>query len=363
MTMTRFALRQRGLTITELMVSVAISIVVLSALVYVYVGSRGAYRTNEAVARVQETGRFALEWIARDIRSAGYFGCASRATSIEIYTRSGAGAIPFGAGIWGYEDGAGFSTTATPRTNPTSIPHVRGDVLVLSFMDDSANIRVVEQDAQNANIKVAPTTPFQKDDDLLATDCQRAALFNATNISGGNCNVGGGPFGCTTIVHAATGNNPHRIPSFGRDGRAIVARLARVGYFIGTNRGGRPSLYRFETSGQAVPVPAQEVVENVEDIDFLYGVDTNSDGAVDAYADAAAVTAANQWDRVLSVRVSLVAVSSEAAATPRQQEIYLRDTSGDTVVDSQSPRMAGTADQRRLRQTFTSTVALRNRLS
>lgn len=358
MTMCKLAARQRGLTITELMVSVAISIVVLSTLVYVYVGSRGAYRTNEAVARVQETGRFALEWIARDIRSAGYFGCASRATSIEIYTRSGAGAIPFGAGIWGYEDGAGFSTTATPRTNPTSIAHVRGDVLVLSTLDDSGIVRVFEQDAQNANIKVTPQPSFQSGDDLLATDCQRAALFNATNISGGNCNAGGGPFGCTTIVHSASGNNPHRIPSFGRDGRAIVARVVRVGYFIGTNRGGRPALYRFQSNGAT-----EEVVENVEDIDFLYGVDTDSDGAVDAYRDAAAVTAANQWDRVLSVRVSLVAVSSEAAATPRQQEIYLRDTSGDTVVDSQTPRMAGAADQRRLRQTFTSTVALRNRLS
>lgn len=350
--------RQRGLSIVELMVSVAISVAVLSSLTYVYVGSRGAYRTNEALARVQESGRFALDWITRDLRGAGYLGCLSRATSLEVYTRSGAGAIPFGAGIWGYEDGSGFIRTGTSPPNPTTIDHVRGDVVVISkLLDDGPIVRVIEQDATNANIKVNVSgANFVDGEDLVATDCQRAALFNATNVAGGNCNTGGGNFGCTTIVHSASGNDPHRIPSFGRDGRAVIARYARIGYFIGNNRAGRPSLYRFQTSGVA---RTEEVAENIEDIDFLYGVDTNADNAVDAYRTAAQVTAANQWDRVLSVRVSLVAVSSERGATPARQVVYLRDSNNDTVVDAQSPRGEG---DRRLRQTFTTTVALRNRL-
>ena len=89
----------------------------------------------------------------------------------------------------------------------------------------------------------------------------------------------------------------------------------------------------------------------------LFGADTNGDGAVDAYLTAAEVTAANRWDRVYSVRVSLVAVSTEAVTNSGSQVIYLRDTDGDTVADAQT-----TAADRRLRQVFTTTVALRNRL-
>lgn len=359
----RPSLRHRGLSIVELMVSVAISVSVLSALTYVYVGSRAAYRTNEALARVQETGRFAIEWIARDLRAAGYMGCLSRATTLEVYTKSGAGAVPFGAGVWGFEDGAGFSRTgSTPPSNPTSIDHVRGDVLVISrLIETDPVVRVVEQDAKNANIKVTSGgSQFKEGEDLLVTDCQRAALFRATNVSGGNCNIGGGPFGCITIVHSSVGNDPHLLSSFSRDGRAFVARYSRAGYFIGNNRGGRPSLYRFESTGTGGASRTEEVAENIEDIDFLFGVDTaNNDNAVDAYLTAAEVTAGGLWDRVVSVRASLVAVSSEVAAAPQRQAVMLRDSNNDAVVDLAPARGEG---DRRLRQTFSTTVALRNRL-
>jgi type IV pilus assembly protein PilW len=161
------------------------------------------------------------------------------------------------------------------------------------------------------------------------------------------------------VVHAGSSNggadtSSHRIsPAFRAQSRAFVARFGGgpSGYFIGNNRAGRPALYRFGGTS------AEEVVENVEDLDFLFGTDTDGDGAVDAYLTAAEVTAANRWDRVYSVRVSLVAVSTEAVTNSGSQVIYLRDTDGDTVADAQT-----TAADRRLRQVFTTTVALRNRL-
>ena len=41
-------------------------------------GSRGAYRGNEGLARIQEAGRFAIDSITRDIRRSGALGCGSR---------------------------------------------------------------------------------------------------------------------------------------------------------------------------------------------------------------------------------------------------------------------------------------------
>ena len=68
---------QLGLTLIELMVSIVIGLAVVGAVTYVYVGSRGAYRGNESLARVQEAGRFGLDSITRDVRRSGALGCGS----------------------------------------------------------------------------------------------------------------------------------------------------------------------------------------------------------------------------------------------------------------------------------------------
>lgn len=353
--------RERGLSIVELMVSVAISVAVLSALSYVYVGSRGAYRTNEAIARVQEAGRFALEWIARDLRQAGYMGCLSRGTNITFYSNPKPRTLPAGASaLFGYENGQGFIRTGVNPPNPTTIDHVRGDVVLIQSIDWNVRALVVEDtDVVNANIKVDNNPGFQQGEFLVVTDCERAAVFTLTPGGGANTLTHGGN------VNGGLDTPDHRInPPYRASARAFVARFGNgpTGYFIGNNRAGRPSLYRFSSSGAGMR--AEEVVENVEDLDFLFGVDTDGDGAVDAYLRADQVTAA-QWDSVLSVRVSLSVVSTEGAATTGGQVIHLRDEDGNTVVDAQpidvgQRNASGTA--RSLRQVFTTTVALRNRL-
>lgn len=350
------AVRQRGLSIIELMVSVAISIAVLSALTYVYVGSRGAYRTNEALARVQETGRFALEWITRDLRQAGFMGCRSRGANVAIYSNPKPTMLPAGVAIFAHEDGAGFA-------NPTTIARLRGDVVLFQSLAFAERSYVKDQsDVVNANIKVFDNCPgFHQGEYLIVTDCERAAVFTLTNVlNATNCPGGPSP---TTLVHGGDANGgldtpEHRInPPYQMHSRAFVTRFGSGpnGYFIANNRGGRPSLYRF--GGTGASARAEEIVANVEDLDFLFGVDRNGDGSADAYERADAVTAASRWDSVLSVRISLVAVSNETVATTSGQIIYLRDADNDTIADAQAA-----STDRRLRQVFTTTVALRNRL-
>lgn len=349
--MTPRSRRQRGLSIVELMVSVAISVAVLSSLVYVYVGSRGAYRNNEALARVQETGRFALEWISRDLRQAGFMGCLSRGASIAYQSNPRPEILP-GVnqppviGVFGYEDGAGFA-------NPTTITRLRGDVLLLASVD-GRSITPIAQDTSGESVSIIDNCAgIQVNDIVVVTDCSRAVAVTVTAHANNRCNTGSGP---TVLTHGATKNSPSTLPSFRASDRAFVARLASasagsptIGYFIGSNRAGRPSLYRFVGASAA-----EEVVENVEDLDVLYGVDNDGDGTVDAYLDAAAVT---DWSGVLSVRVSVVAVSLEPVGGGESQVLYFRDTDGDTVVDAQTA-----TNDRRLRQVFATTVALRNRL-
>lgn len=63
---------QRGFTLVELMIGMTIGLVLLLVIGSVFVSSRQVFREQEDNARVQESGRFALEIIGRSIKQAGH---------------------------------------------------------------------------------------------------------------------------------------------------------------------------------------------------------------------------------------------------------------------------------------------------
>ena len=64
--------QQLGLSLVELMVALVLGLVLMTGIIQVFLSSRQTYATNEAMARMQENGRFALEFISRSARLAGY---------------------------------------------------------------------------------------------------------------------------------------------------------------------------------------------------------------------------------------------------------------------------------------------------
>ncbi len=66
-----FSVRQAGMTLLELMISLALGLLLLTGIGTIYVGSNQTYRVQEENARIQESGRYALEVIGREIRQAG----------------------------------------------------------------------------------------------------------------------------------------------------------------------------------------------------------------------------------------------------------------------------------------------------
>ena len=73
-------------------------------------------------------------------------------------------------------------------------------------------------------------------------------------------------------------------------------KLVSRAYFIGTGTGGEPSLMRKELTNAAAspPIVARELVEGVEDMRILYGLDTDTtkDYVPNQYlhADSASIT-------------------------------------------------------------------------
>ena len=66
---------QQGITLIELMIALVIGLLATGAMLKVYVDSSRLYRFNEGLARIQENGRFATEFVRRDARMAGFWGC------------------------------------------------------------------------------------------------------------------------------------------------------------------------------------------------------------------------------------------------------------------------------------------------
>ncbi len=67
-------LRQRGVSLIELMVAMVIGVVLIFGATQVYVNSKNSYGINEGVARMQETARYAMSVMEPDIRLANFWG-------------------------------------------------------------------------------------------------------------------------------------------------------------------------------------------------------------------------------------------------------------------------------------------------
>ncbi len=64
--------KQQGLSLVELMVALTLGMVLMAGFLQIFMSVRSTYAANEASSRLQENGRFALDFLTRHARLAGY---------------------------------------------------------------------------------------------------------------------------------------------------------------------------------------------------------------------------------------------------------------------------------------------------
>lgn len=80
------ALRQRGVTLVELLISIVLALLVMLGLVTLVNTVGVTNRTQDGMARMQENGRYAIDRIAQDIRAASSQYCSNfSAAASELY--------------------------------------------------------------------------------------------------------------------------------------------------------------------------------------------------------------------------------------------------------------------------------------
>jgi type IV pilus assembly protein PilW len=365
----------------ELLISVAIGLVVVGAVTYMYVGSKGTYRGSEALARMQDAARFALDSMARDIRRAGALGCGSTAsvaggqgTAVKVNVIPSAAGLAVDANgqpiaIQGFEPAASAyqplpATSPTGWTAPTGPNYPTywgGDVLQLQIASGTP-VRVTAENIPNGTVTIADNrvsgstrANFSNNNFAVLANCSTAAVFQ----------VSGTPAAAASAVMSyASAAVPLTVPgqfSLATDTYPTLQHYDQVTYFVGqvphsvsvTNPNGVSALYRYSLSSNQ---PPEELVDNVEDMDVVYGVGTN--GTITSYKKPNTPMLPADFLNVLSVRVSLVVVGDQQNFTSAAQTLMFHgsDAAPLTLVAQAA------ATDGRLRQVFNATTALRDRL-
>jgi type IV pilus assembly protein PilW len=339
----------RGFSLVELMVAMALSLLLLSGVVAVFMSSRASYEATDKLSRIQENGRFALDEIARDVRSAGYVGCARAPTDLSTSLNSNTNLL------YNFLDGAvrGFqftsATTWTPAVDTAVVtsPADGSDVLALRIPKRDATPLRLQADMSSGTdtISVPNTTTagLAAGDIALAYSCEAQSFFYVTGFAGG------------VISHATTSGvtpgNANDNVNYAFRRNAEVLPVQTVVYYVrqssaaaaGTGPADANSLWR--KVGDAAP---QELVEGVQQMQLQFGVDTTGDAVVDSYADANAVT---NWANVYSVSIAMLVRSLEQYDTDRDRRAY-------TLLNVTVPA----ANDRYMREVFTTTANIRNRV-
>jgi len=349
-----------GFSLIELMVAMTIGLVILAAVVQIFVRSHATYKLDEGMSRVQENARFAMDYLAKDIRMAGYLGCNSSLLAADIHNRvkpiNNAATTFQTGGIKGYR-----YTCPTGCTGDKSewTPPLPGDFFANGEVRTGTDVIIIQRgsdldtalwgnlisDTGSIQIKDTATIGGQiaDDDILMISDCTAADIFRVTNIT---------PPGGTdhyTITHAAaTNTSPNFAKVYQDDAR--VMKLVSNAYYI-ANSANEPGLFRKElvTAGG---LQGQELVGGVEAMKILYGVDTAATGSPAKYVVPADVT---DWTRVVSVRLGMIVRTPETADSAPDTNIYHLLDHTTSVLDDFGP----TNDTRR-RRVFNTTIRVRN---
>ena len=243
----------------------------------------------------------------------------------------------------------GFEAVSTSTWSPTlqstitavTTPPIGGtDVLSLRGVTQALPVTPPFMPNTSAALHITPSSSVAQFDIVIVSDCEGSAVLQISNAD---------PATSGTIAHntgvGVPGNATKNLGKIFRDDAQILLPQVKT-FYIAEGASGRPALWELVNSEPLGTNNPRELVEGVEDMQILYGEDTDSDETVDVYVTADNVS---DWDNVVATRVSLLLQTLEdRVAMQAQRYAY----NGTTV----------TPDDRRLRRVFTTTVGIRNRI-
>jgi type IV pilus assembly protein PilW len=343
-----FSARQRGLTLIELLVAMALGLVVTLAVTSIVTVSEAHKRTTTSTNDMSQSGAFAAYALDRVLRSAGsgfvqsgnlgVFGCKlsiSRdisGTATTILPRATAFPAPFAA----FLDGAGASKAGDLRVAPLLIGKGQSaagsDVLMVMGGNGAAGDipRQIRSGVTGTNnLRLDNTVGLATGDlGLVAQDGTTDCLLEQVNVTDATAFAAAGnevlPLGgryltssgaTTSLATLAASGTAYYTPL----GNTITNNVQFQLIGVGANR----TLFAYDllrSAGTGSDADAmQAIADGVVGLHALYGRDTNGDGVINDWVDPDGTTYGTlplmkvpaNLRQIVAVRVALVMRSSE----------------------------------------------------
>lgn len=326
--------RQRGLTLVELMVALAIGLVLLLAMSAVFVTSSSTRREIELSADVLESGRYALDVLSRELAQTGFYGSLHDATLKGQYGPAPASPADFVTNAGGNVCATQMATWAgslpihVVGLRSAAGANVDGDPGCLGDRKVGTDAIFVQRVATCTAAECGPEVAAKRY--LQVSECGDEYIDQPPN---------GKTFAVVDGLDATLTRQDKLCAGAPAPRRAIVRRI----FYITTNDA---LAYKDITpAGAGNPVI---LADNIEQMQIAYGLDgdADNDGVVDSAVDgtadgffagpktAPAPTPAEIdafWSNVVGARVWLLARSTSTSANITQATSYVMDDTTETT--------------------------------
>ncbi len=341
-----------GFSLVEMLIALVLGLVLLTGIGHLFMATNKTYALQDELSRIQENARLAMEILTRDIRMASYTGCPSQTDLANVlYSENNLRQwmIHFDKGISGISSGS--EVRGSIDSNAIS------EAVIVYSLDREKSTQIVSHNTGTARLTTSSSHGYDQGDLLavLTKDCRQVSIFRAglntenSIVTHPAANSGSlyncssqlqGDFNCHTsslIAKTIEHNESQLVP------------VKSTAFYLRESNG-VPTLYRKRageyTSGSSIA--AEALVEGVENINILYGVDTDQDGVVNQYQTASNLGLFSEaWLQVVSVKLELL-IRSFTQVSPEPQAYFF---AGDRIIPSDNF----------LRSNFVATIDLRNR--
>jgi len=339
---------QSGLTLIEIMVALVIGSFLMLGAMGLFISNKRVYNEQDVMGRLQENARFAINLMVDDLRMAAYLGCSDDPNALTN-TLTGAATVTnlfnFDNPVEGSENAGGWLPSASTDPVGTS------DAITVRYIDPlSTNITMSADMADGAATTVIPVTcttscasHVSVGEPLAISDCASTDIFTVSAVN------------ANSLGHSSTALSKAYTTA------AQISRYVTNRYYIATGTNG-PSLYRrtfaqdkgdidSDSNTTEFLVQNQEMIEGVENMQIMYGVDNNADQIANSYVNASGVALAGGWGNVVSVKIALL------LRTLNEEQTNEIDTSTYNLLGT----VINPTDDRRRRRVYSTTVQIRNR--
>ena len=357
---------ERGFSIVELMVAMVLGLLLIGGVLQIFLGNRQAQRVEQSVSRIEENGRIAMDLLTEDLRLVGYLGC-SRSLNGEVvipgqtlFSIKAKGlTIPVSAdfssgALRGFVRAAGGAWSPTLPSDLSTITSARnGSDLLAIYYGQPTGMTLTAPISGSANIVANNPNKvcIKQNNPVLIGNCASTDLITVTNAP--SCTAS-----TVTLEHGSSGNDSDALSAgvaAPYDRSTKISQLIEHVYFVGKSGRKSPSqqdiysLFRRDNEGGGV----QELIEGVEFMRVLYGEQLGNGNI--RYVPANTIDL--DWNRVVSVRIGLLAQSFDSVRTDNDADSYQLLDQTIAAEDADITHSGG----RSLRRVYTATVKLRNK--